>query len=106
MPSSRRARPAIARRQACRGASAASSFPGEKLHPNPVGQASVHIASIARQSNPASKPAKICESLPRYSAAAARARTGSTLAAQNLNSGILPNGSSCGLVSMFAAASA
>ena len=31
--------------------------------------------------------------------------TGSTLAAQNLNSGILPNGSSCGLVSRLAAAS-
>ena len=31
--------------------------------------------------------------------------TASTLAAQNLNSGILPNGSSFGLVSRFAAAS-
>jgi hypothetical protein len=40
-----------------------------------------------------------------YSAAADIA-TGSTLAAQNLYSGILPNGSSCGLVSTLAAASA
>jgi len=31
--------------------------------------------------------------------------TGSTFAAQNLNSGILPKGSSCGLVRMLAAAS-
>jgi hypothetical protein len=40
-----------------------------------------------------------------YSAAAGIA-TGSTLAAQNLYSGILPNGSSCGLVNTLAAASA
>jgi len=39
-----------------------------------------------------------------YSAAAAVIGAGSTLAAQNLNSGILPNGSSCGLVSTLAAA--
>ena len=39
----------------------------------------------------------------RYSAAIT---AGSTRAAQNLNSGILPNGSSCGLVSTLAAASA
>src|SRR4029077_114457 len=41
-----------------------------------------------------------------YSAAALTAAAGSTLAAQNLYSGILPNGSSCGLVSTLAAASA
>src|SRR5690606_26271287 len=40
-----------------------------------------------------------------YSAATAASFTGSTRAAQNLNSGILPNGSSCGFVSRFAAAS-
>ncbi len=41
-----------------------------------------------------------------YSAACSLVpRTGSTLAAQNLNSGILPNGSSLGLVSSLAAAS-
>ena len=38
--------------------------------------------------------------------AATLAATGSTLAAQNLYSGILPKGSSCGLVSTLAAASA
>ncbi len=44
---------------------------------------------------------------PRYYSAATRVAgsTASTLAAQNLNSGILPNGSSFGLVSRFAAAS-
>ena len=40
-----------------------------------------------------------------YSAATRRVSAGSTFAAQNLNSGILPNGSSAGLVRMFAAAS-
>ncbi len=40
-----------------------------------------------------------------YSAATLTA-AGSTFAAQNLNSGILPNGSSCGLVRTLAAASA
>ena len=40
-----------------------------------------------------------------YSAAAADDGMASTRAAQNLNSGILPNGSSCGLVSRLAAAS-
>ena len=44
--------------------------------------------------------------LPAYSAAMRLAgSTGSSLAAQYLNSGILPNGSSAGLVSRFAAAS-
>lgn len=38
--------------------------------------------------------------------AASRISTRSALAAQNLNSGILPNGSSAGLVKRFAAASA
>ncbi len=42
---------------------------------------------------------------PRYSAASLTGSTRSTLAAQNLNSGIFPNGSSFGLVSRFAAAS-
>src|SRR5262249_17554399 len=43
---------------------------------------------------------------PTYSAATrAASATGSTLAAQYLNSGIFPNGSSAGLVSRFAAAS-
>src|SRR5262245_10298054 len=40
-----------------------------------------------------------------YSAATCRASAGSTFAAQNLNSGIFPNGSSAGLVRIFAAAS-
>jgi hypothetical protein len=40
-----------------------------------------------------------------YSAASRTIGSASTLAAQNLNSGILPNGSSLGLVSRFAAAS-
>ena len=43
--------------------------------------------------------------LQSYSAASRCASAGSTLAAQNLNSGIFPNGSSFGLVSRFAAAS-
>ena len=41
-----------------------------------------------------------------YSAAAAGATADSIRAAQNLNSGILPVGSSCGLVRKFAGASA
>jgi len=46
------------------------------------------------------------ESLSRpYSAASRAAAAGSTRAAQNLNSGILPNGSSAGLVNRLAAAS-
>jgi hypothetical protein len=40
-----------------------------------------------------------------YSAASLRGIAFSTLAAQNLNSGILPNGSSFGLVRILAAAS-
>ena len=62
-------------------------------------------AEIYRQLRPAARAcAKLALILAPHSAAAATA--GSTLAAQNLNSGILPNGSSAGLVSRFAAASA
>ena len=45
------------------------------------------------------------ETFGAYSAACRAAPAGSTRAAQNLNSGILPNGSSAGLVKRFAAAS-
>jgi len=55
------------------------------------------LAALCRQ--------KTAECYQRYSAAS-RISARSALAAQNLNSGILPNGSSAGLVSRFAAASA
>ena len=69
-------------------------LPGDHIGMKPINEVYFDLAEASRRE-------------PSYSAATGTAvATGSTRAAQNLNSGILPNGSSCGLVRTFAAASA
>src|SRR6185312_1413415 len=81
-----------------------------RLLPQPERRRRIHLPERVRctghdKAGHLARPYRFTRGRSAYSAACICGSAFSTRAAQNLNSGILPNGSSAGLVSLFAAAS-